>query len=250
MPMLGVHKALIGTTKEKEWPDNSNVKRTRNIDLKSIMILIFPILLASCTTVKPANDDHDFVHYQFDYGFYTANFFDVKKVTGSMKPSFVFPSIPGAIFGTPSEDILYFSKLNELKKVDLSLPKDVGHKATLLTQSGIEISPNDTKILRLGTFHINPRTPEMVGGGGFVNTDSNNFMILVFVSKPSRISGTVAFGETEISHNLVFNRSGWSWIEFKNLGENKYQLENFNGNVQSIEFSVLVPMQRLTKRSS
>lgn len=216
-------------------------KRTRNTELKIFLLLSCCILIASCSTVKSSKEHHNFINYQFDYDYYVSDVLELKKVTGNMNPSFVFPTIPGAIFGNPSKDILYWSEPNKSKKIRLSLPVNVSHKATLLNQNGIDIYPEDTRILRLGTFHIDPDEPRTLGGGGFFNTDTNNLLILVYVSKPSEISGTVMLGKTKVFHKINFDSPGWNWIEVKKLEGNNYQLERFTGSVSSIEFTILVP---------
>ena len=204
-----------------------------------VLLAVLSIVLTSCSSLKPTVQQANVIDYQFDYGFYIYDLMEATEVSSKMNPKFVFPTIPGAIFGNVSDDILYVSESNGIKKVNLSLPKNIDEKAVLLTQTGIAIHPSDSKILRLGTFHIDPISPGILGGGGFINSNTNNPVILIYVSRSSSITGSVTRGQKEITHNIYLEKPGWNWIESKKIGENKYQLTEFVGNVQSIKFMVL-----------
>ncbi len=173
------------------------------------------------------------------YGFYTGSFNALKKTTSAMEPIFVFPSIPGSIFGNPSKPVLFSGKAHN-NTLEIRLPKNIDDVAQALSEKGLSTKPQNTKILRLGTFHVNPEKNEQLGGGGFVDTNTNNLIILVYVSQSSQITGTLEAGDEKYIHDITFKKPGWNWIETKKLDDTTYSLKNYSGDIETIEFTVIV----------
>ncbi len=196
-------------------------------------------LLQSCATVE-SNGKSSTHSFEMHYGFYS---YSRERLTGYDKKTglkLIFPTIPGALFGNPTDDILHVSEPTEGYTFNLPLPSNVDDKAATFREPGLSISPSNTKVLRLATFHAYPPYEANVGGGGFINTATGNFLILVYFSNPVDITGTVLLGEDRFDHEITTSSAGWNWIEISELSKNRFRLSDYHGNRDSIEFSVLI----------
>jgi hypothetical protein len=180
------------------------------------------------------------VSMEMGFGYYLENPSEVEKTTGDIEPLFLFPPVPGGIYGMPTEPVLHTTEANKERRLLIELPRNADEWARPFRAEGLSVSPAGAKVLRLGTFHIDPGNPEVIGGGAFVNVQSNNFMILMYVSQPTTIKGNLVLGKETITHDLDFPKPGWHWIEVSKQGQFRYRLETYRGEQKNIEFAVLV----------
>jgi hypothetical protein len=152
--------------------------------------------------------------------------------------SLIFPLVTGSIFASPSEEILHISPAHNGRFV-LDLPQDIDGFAREINEQGLLVEPAETRILRMGTFHVYPYY-QALGDGGFINGENGNALLLVYFSQAASISGRLAqFGEVFI-HDLNIKQTGWHWLEIAKKSEHTYEVTNFKQGLQHIYFAVLL----------
>ncbi|MAN51158.1 MULTISPECIES: hypothetical protein [unclassified Marinimicrobium] len=204
--------------------------------------LVFTLVLAflqSCATVDSPAESFSFSR-EMKYGFYSYSFKRLEAYKPESELALIFPSIPGAIFGNPTDDILYVAEVRNSHTFELVLPSDIDAKSATIRQSGLNVVPADTKLLRLGTFHAFSPYRDHIGGGGFISTIDNEPLILVYFSNPANIRGVLTLGKQKFDHQITISNAGWNWIKVVELSDNSYRLSEFDGDKGDIEFSVVV----------
>lgn len=156
----------------------------------------------------------------------------------------MFPTIPGGIFGSPSSDMAFMVKVEKDLGFTLRLDEkaeNIESRSSTLTQewqkAGIVVEPAETRISRLGTFPYSYASRKMIGGGGFINTQSRNLYILVYVDRKSSIRGEIQLDEERCLHELDFPGKGFYWIEVIETEKNRMKLINGSDD-GNIRFSV------------
>lgn len=197
-------------------------------------ICAFVILLM----IWPSVHSDSLMSIEMKYGFYLD---DLHKTPGYIKPIFIFPSIPGSIFGVASEPVLYTEQATTDDRIVIKLPMNIDEFTKPFSADGLSVTPNGAKLLRLGTFHADPNNPDTLGGGAFINVESNNYMILLYAAQSMTIQGTLKSEDDTYAHDLVFRKPGWHWIELVKTARDHYLLKNYSGNLENIEFAVIVP---------
>lgn len=203
--------------------------------MKNKLLWMFVLaLLTACTAVKQP----DQMSLDLRYSFYTFSNKELKNPQLEEELHFVFPAIPGAIFGSPSDQILSVSSAND-GTFTLSLPSDVDSKAAPFSDKRLIVEPATTKILRVGTFHFYPSYQGDVGGGSFISKSTGNTLILIYVSNAVNITGSFRSGRAIYHHDIAADR-GWGWIEILETKPGTYELRSFEGEVSDITFAVLM----------
>ncbi len=205
-----------------------------------LLLLAIPLLLQACATVNHSSNQSSKSSYVLRYGFYSYSYHKIENYKYENGLNLIFPSIPGAIFGNPTSDILAVSPVSSDYTFRLNIPNNLEKKAKRLSDNRLEIVPSNTKVLRLGTFHLSLSHQDQIGGGGFINTESGDFLILMYFSNPAEVKGTVKVGNDWYDHQISISKPGWSWIKLSELSANTYQLSVFSGDLSTIEFCVLV----------
>ena len=210
--------------------------------MKKILVVMFlMIFVGGCSslksTEKTANSLAE-IEYNINYGFY-AKGMQILQTNPETKISFIFPSIQGAIFGNPSDDLIYMTTIDRGFNFTLRLPQDMSDRAYILRDDRLVITPDDTKLMRLGTFHKNLSAEGDVGGGGFVDKKSGDYVVLVYFSKPSSVKGVVESRGVRYEHDIFVSKSGWNWIGISKKSETLFVLSQFRGSLDDIEFSIM-----------
>jgi hypothetical protein len=84
----------------------------------------------------------------------------------------------------------------------------MGEKAKELSHKVLTIEPAGTKVIRLGTFHVYPKTKKQIGGGMFINSESKEAYMLVYFSQPATLTGTLPSNEGNSLFNIQNARAG------------------------------------------
>ncbi len=208
--------------------------------LKVFRLLIIVTVLSSCATTN-IDQENKTVSYELTSSHCTNDNRSFEGYRKNESMTLLFPSIPGGVWGNPTNDILHYTPAIPSQKFSLKLPADMAGKATELTQQGLSIEPINTKILRLGTFHSYPDYQRAIGGGGFYQTKTGDFLILVYFSNPSVVTGTLPASGDLHEFNIKVKKKGWSWIKSSKVGTNKYTTTLYQGPIDSIEFCAYIP---------
>lgn len=206
----------------------------------TLLLVVILGFLHACANIDRDQDDPEPSSFELGYGFYTQSFQRLEGYRQESGLTLIFPAIPGALFGNPTGDILHIADVGDGPTFDLVLPGNVSARAETLNSQELDVAPSDTKVLRLATFHIFPSYENHIGGGGFVNAESGNFLILVYFSNAVEIRGTTSMGGEVFDHEVSVSEPGWSWIEVAELSPNSYQVYQYDGSAEDVEFSVIV----------
>lgn len=200
--------------------------------MKSIIPVIIFIALSGCAVTKDSNQNNK---ESVDSGNYTLNYKllpqEAENNASLQKLHFIFLSVHGQLYGMPELPYVDHAMPLNAQKFTLSLPEEVETKT--FNQSGLIISPEATKLLRVGTFMKTESKPGYVGGGAFTNLKTGNYLLLVHVNQKSRITGDYTIEGIEYSHSIHFSSGGWHWIE---LDQQNAIATNFKGAMEDIAF--------------
>lgn len=206
--------------------------------MKSIIVVVIAIFLSSCASVE--HRDVGVVEYSLGVGQYTSSLARLDDIKTNEEVTLIFPTIPGAIFGAPSKDILFTAVTSLQSKFTLRLPQALPERAKAFSSAGLSITPIDTKVLRLGTFHYYSDY-EVIGGGGFANKKTGGFLSLVYFSKPSVVTGVVFEDQEKVEFKVTVKKSGWSWVKSIKISENNRIVTEYTGSLEDVEFAIIVP---------
>ena len=164
----------------------------------------------------------------------------------------VFPYIPGQIFGNPTGEPLFVAHVKEDLAFELDLAGKIAEidngakrlQASRLTE-GLEVTPKSTRFARLGTFALDPKTGEPLGGGGFIDATSRDFLILLYVDRPCTISGTLELGEERHEHDIELGSPGFHWVRVYRVSTHHYRLNAFTPQTPPLFSISLIDLQQV-----
>ena len=160
------------------------------------------------------------------------------------------PLIAGSIFGTPNTGDVLVEQVRVGVSIDLNVVRMRNTGARLaspvepqVTRAGLVVEPGNARFARFGTFVFNSQTNRVIGFGSFIDRTTRTALALVYFDEPCRISGLLRVGTLEAEHNISVRSSGLYWIRIKELGNNRYELENVE-----ITGSVILGIEPLPQR--
>ena len=156
-----------------------------------------------------------------------------------------FVPIPGGIWGT--SDSKYRSEVSVKKGGQLSV--DLDRELSAFDRAAatfydvenqiIEVDPETTRIARIGTSVLDPSSREQIAGSGFLDPTSGDFLMLVYVDRSCRISGTAESGGVHYDIDIRLDGEGFHLIRSHNMGERGRFLKEFPHNGQ-FEYVIIV----------
>jgi len=156
----------------------------------------------------------------------------------------IFPYIPGGIFGTPRSAPLFQEHLkgNLDFKLDLAgaigkLEKDSKPLTGTWTSKGLSVVPKEARLSRIGTFAFDAKTKNELGAGGFIDAESKDNLLLVYVDRPCRIAGSFTLGDEHYSHEIELHSAGFHWIRVRSSDGKRFLLGNYSNNGH-VKFSI------------
>ena len=152
----------------------------------------------------------------------------------------IFPLIPGKLFGTPTADIVAYEYARAGEALTLRLPANMSDKAQALSQEGLTITPSNTELLRLGTFHRYANYGDSIGGGLFYDEKTGDFAVLTYFSDAAKVIGTDSNQRETTKIDISIPFAGWHWVAISQVGKNQYAGRLYKGSVDSIKFCAIV----------
>lgn len=130
-----------------------------------------------------------------------------------------FPPVPAGIVGRPEGSAIAQVRAGIGEQVSIHFSEwivDIEGRArpwsTSSSDETVPIAPRNTKIARIGTFPMDWEGENVIAGGGFVDPDSREFLVLVYVDRACTMSGTVhRNGETH-RYDARLQKPGLHWI--------------------------------------
>ena len=204
---------------------------------KVILFTTLILFLQACSTTQTKNVTKD--SFNLSTTHCTKKQKKIENYRNNEHLSLVFPSLPGIIFGKISNDIVKVVHTLPNKNFVLELPHNMGNRAKKLKHEELSITPSNTKIIRLGTFH-HYESMEHLGGGMFIDAISDDSYTLVYFSQPASLIGTVKNSEGEIEFKIENAKAGWNWFKYTKLSSKKSQIVLHNDPNTSIKFCAIV----------
>lgn len=200
------------------------------------LMLVAAVILASCASLPDERQD---VVYNMSYGYYSVDLKPLPNVYKPQPPTLLFPSVPGAFYGAPDWDLLVQIVPVEEDRFVLELPGNADQYAQELDDPRLKVSPANTRLMRLGTFHFYGEDPHTLGGGAFTDLSTGDFIMLVYVSKPSHITGTIRLGQELHRHDVKLPTAGWHWVHGAQVSETEVLLTRYQADLDNLQFSVI-----------
>lgn len=157
-----------------------------------------------------------------------------------------FPLVPAGIFGVPKSRSIFFVRADDDLHFNLDLQENLSNVESAARQlsrqwrnRGLTIKPANTRLARLGTFPYHADTHRSLGGGGFINPNNRDTLILLYVDRPCEIRGQFTIGEEQFAHDLTFETAGFHWIRVSSPGPDRFTLVPYPDNGPAL-FSIHV----------
>lgn len=158
----------------------------------------------------------------------------LKLTTNPKNFLLAMPLIPGSIMGEiKTKSIMAFEGLVG-KPLHIDLQKDIqvvsSFASPMLTTQftrGISIEPSSAKLVRVGTFAINAKSGEIIGGTGVgVSTKPQSGLILIYFDRPAVIKGVNLTNNYQTSVHLEAKSSGYIWAEVTEVDDSHIIVTN------------------------
>jgi hypothetical protein len=145
-----------------------------------------------------------------------------------------FGVIPGEVFGSPLENPLWLTEIDNSGKVTWPTPVQMRELQLLITRfskvannTGLTVIPSDTRFARVSTFGYFKGINENTGAGFF--SDNGNFIMLMYFDRPCTLSGSVYLNNKKVSHDINIKSAGFHWIEVT-IGKNEDRLSAYSAH--------------------
>jgi hypothetical protein len=140
-----------------------------------------------------------------------------------------FPYIAGDLYGPATTGDFIHPTLNadltfdiDFSRVQQDLNRSL--QPTEFSLDYLKIEPPDTRIARLAPLALQPDGIEQVAVTDWINGVTHERLMLVYVDRPSRITGAVVHNEYTIRYNVRAAAPGYVWIARRRMndGEQMY----------------------------
>ncbi|HTN44462.1 MAG TPA: hypothetical protein VMN77_11765 [Nitrospiria bacterium] len=155
-----------------------------------------------------------------------------------------FPYIPGQFNGSFNSPPLQTLQVIEGSEFQLDLGRMSRRldeaaetlKNTVETE-GLTIDPPSTRFARVATLAYDRNTGNAIGGSSFIDAESREYLILVYVDRPCSFSGSTHISSYGSVYDIRLPRPGFHWLRAHALGERSFILREYTGENEAI-FSI------------
>lgn len=152
-----------------------------------------------------------------------------------------FLAVRGALTGTPDRGVFQSFSIDHGSKFELRLPGSIPGAVPPFEPGSLELTPPDTRIVRLEAFHHYAVYGIFRGGGGFIHEPTGNAMLLVHFSGPARLRGSRPEAGTDYRYVVEIERAGWSWLIVEPRAHDAFTVRRYTGPIDDIELAILLP---------
>lgn len=145
-----------------------------------------------------------------------------------------FPFIEGNLYGGTSFDDLITAMTDENGEITISLTESIFTESTKptikntdLLEYGLQISPEDTKFGRLGTFGETIPNQNVIGYG-LVDGDTKEAFFIAYFDRKCTITGTTIVNTLSYTTNISIPTDGFYCIKFSKLDAKTFIIETSN----------------------
>lgn len=207
---------------------------------------LLAVAAASCTTVDEPSTEPGQVSFALSYGHYTLDpgSYELKAVPAPERHDdlrLTFLAVRGALTGAPDLNVFLSIPMKHDSQFALRLPTSIPGEVPPFESGSLELTPADTRLVRLETFHYYPVYGIFRGGGSFIHEPTGNTMLLVHFSQPARLRGSRPESSAVYRYSVDIERAGWSWLIVEPRAGNAFTVRRYSGPIDDIEFAILLP---------
>ena len=145
------------------------------------------------------------------------------------------PYVVGDLYGPPNEGQLSVSQL----KPDLSFSLDLNKShekleavlvPTNFSQKWMIIEPKEARVARLSPFVLPEDTITPVGLCEWLDMDTRDKLMLVYLDRPARIRGEIVYEGRSLRFDIESKEAGYIWIRQPD-GSGEYRMAPWPGRV-------------------
>jgi len=214
--------------------------------IKHILAVTCIALICSCTTNAPVNENIAaklIKNIKFDVKYYESDLSEI-STTKDKDIAISFPPIRGNFAGGALLQHAPVLHLNESEVVDIPV-QDFAEFFNIFsasvdetsTVSNLDISPKDTKIVRLGTKVTLQNNDTTLGETAFVNNKTSQNVILVYFDRACKIKGNYNMGGEVILIDISIPEPGAYWLNAQKVDSKTFCFRTAKDN-DSISFAI------------
>jgi hypothetical protein len=142
------------------------------------------------------------------------------EVIGPAPPAgyrLIFPYIVGDLYGAPTtgDFVVPVSRTSDAFTLDLNrtqgeLERELG--PTDFSLRFLKITPAKARIARLAPAALQPNGIEPVGAAQWLDAQSRQPLLLVYIDRPARIEGSLTRGGITVRYDIRAAAAGYVWI--------------------------------------
>jgi len=213
---------------------------------KSAILFIGIIVTTSCAYINGINTQDSVEpvdNIKFDINYYDKNHTILDRPK-DRDIAISFAPIRGSIFGGMLIKHAAVLSLNESELINLPITDFTeyfnGFSATFansINEGTLEVVPETTKIVRVGTLVKLQNDDKTLGATAFVNNATKSPVILVYFDRACHVKGSHTEGGEVYNHNILIPKAGAYWVSVINIKDNVFLLKAINNN-ESISFGI------------
>lgn len=201
-------------------------------EMRIVLFIFILSLLTGCSATSLTTNQDTFLKLQVPVVFISPQKTILPKEHFPTDIAIIMPTIPGEIFGNPSDELIFSGIVPEDYILDIDTPTQVHKSAKSLSREwlsmGLSTTPEQTRISRIGTFPLDPYTGRPIGGGGFINPLNKNHLILMYFDQACEIKGKFKMQSEWYDHDIVIPSEGFHFIEVNKISHNQFKLEKYS----------------------
>ena len=140
---------------------------------------------------------------------------------------------------TTDTDLIWSERVVD-RLFKLQLPNELNQFAQVIDIETVSVTPRDTEIIGLSTYHAYPHYHNKLGSGGFIDTSNGNKLGLMYASQAAVIVGEQIKLRQNYAYFLTIPSPGWHWLQLTEITPGYTQVSLYNGSIESIEYSIIV----------
>ena len=200
---------------------------------RGILVLTFLLSLAGCGEAPPEPQRPDWV-LQTRVAFFEANG-KTPRAAPKEDLRLWLPFVVGDIYGDPNEGELADATL----KPDLSFSLDLNKSReklgkalvpTNFSQKWMSIEPVEARVARISPFVMPADGIVPVGVCEWLDTDTGDKLMLVYLDRPARIRGEIVYEGRSLRFDIDSKEAGYLWIRQPD-GSGEYRVAPWPGRV-------------------
>ena len=182
---------------------------------RALFAVLAAVVLAACGQGESGSQHGWVLHSQV--GFFSADLKEVRDPLPRSAFRLFFPYIAGDLYGPATTgDFIRPTLAADLTfEIDFSRAQQDLNRSLQPTEFSLDylrIDPPDARIARLAPLALQPDGIEQVAVTDWIDAATRERLMLVYVDRPARITGTLVRDDYTIRYNVRAAAAGYIWI--------------------------------------